>query len=105
MGGGGLALADGTSATPQPDERAASAEHRIGGRRWELGDGGDRARVLGLAAATEVVFAARRIGADHHEVGARPQALMPGPGRQDADGAGEHIDLRAAAAAALDPPP
>ena len=68
----------------------------VNGQR-HLADGGDRLGVLGLGAAAEIVFAARRIGADDHEVAAVLEALMPGAGRQNDDVAGRDVDLCAVA--------
>src|ERR1019366_9395759 len=48
--------------------------------------------MLGLAAAAKIVFAARRIGADDYEIGARHEALVTGALRKHDDIAGRDVD-------------
>src|SRR5262245_66317592 len=55
--------------------------------------------MLGLAAAAEVVAAGAWIGADHHQFGRCPQALMPGACRQHHHVAGGDVEVAAARAA------
>src|SRR6185436_16235668 len=67
-----------------------------------LRNGDERLLVLGLAAAAEIELAGFRIGADHDEVGADPERLVAGAGRQDRDVAGREVDLLALVAAEAD---